>query len=86
MHHYLKIDRAFFEAVICGEKTFEIRNNRDRGFQKGDAISLEEVSRIGPAVMTMTGRQVTATITYVTNYEQKPDFVVFAFQLKEPTQ
>lgn len=35
--HNLKIRKDFADAVYCGEKTFEIREN-DRGFQKGDII------------------------------------------------
>lgn len=79
MNHELKIDKAFFEAVACGDKTFEIRNNRDRGFQRGDTIKLNEVSHISPALTT--GRTLSGVITYVINYEQKPDFVVFSFKL-----
>jgi ASC-1-like (ASCH) protein len=81
MNHVLKIDKAFFEAAACGDKTFEIRNNRDRGFQKGDTIRLNEASHISPALTT--GRSLTGVITYVLNYEQKPDFVVFSFKLDE---
>lgn len=79
MHHDLKIEKTFFEAVICGDKTFEIRNNRDRGFQKGDTITLLEKSDIGTSLLT--GRKIKARITYVLNYEQKPDFVVFSFSM-----
>ena len=35
--HRLKIMKDFADAVIGGEKTFEIRKN-DRGYQKGDII------------------------------------------------
>lgn len=79
-HHDLKIEKAFFEAVLSGDKTFEIRNNRDRGFQRGDTITLHELSSIGTSLKT--GRHASAVITYVINYEQKPDFVVFSFRLE----
>lgn len=78
MNHDLKIESAFFEAVLSGDKTFEVRNNRDRGFQKGDTITLYELSKISPALNT--GRKINAVITYVLNYEQKPDWVVFSFR------
>lgn len=77
MNHELKIERAFYEAVLSGDKTFEIRNNRDRGFQKGDTVTLVELSGLGSLA---TGRTISAVITYVLNYEQKPDFVVFSFR------
>ena len=41
MIHELKILPKYFEAVISGEKTFEIRKN-DRNFRKGDFLALNE--------------------------------------------
>ena len=79
MNHDLKIEKAFFDAAASGDKTFEIRNNRDRGFQRGDTIRLNEVSAVSPRLLT--GRSLTGVITYVINYEQKPDYVVFSFKL-----
>lgn len=76
--HELKILSCYFDAVASGIKTFEIRKNSDRGFQKGDVIKLVETeqTRWGPRE---TGNSINAVITYVTNYEQKDDYVVFSF-------
>ncbi len=76
--HELKILDCYYKAVVNGTKTFEIRKNSDRGFQKGDVINLVETeqTRWGPRE---TGNSVNAVITYVTNYEQKDDYVVFSF-------
>lgn len=41
MIHELKILPEYFDAVIKGEKTFEIRVN-DRNFKKGDYLALNE--------------------------------------------
>ena len=41
MKHELKIWPQYFQAVLTGEKTFELRIN-DRGFQKGDLVILKE--------------------------------------------
>lgn len=41
MIHELKIATEYFEAVISGEKTFEIRKH-DRLFHKGDLLALNE--------------------------------------------
>lgn len=38
MTHNLKILKSFADAKLAGDKLFEIRYNRDRGFQKGDKI------------------------------------------------
>lgn len=35
--HKVKIYESYADAVLSGEKTFEIRNN-DRGYQKGDRL------------------------------------------------
>lgn len=37
MEHHIKIQKEFADAIMSGEKTFEIRLN-DRGYQKGDLI------------------------------------------------
>lgn len=37
--HELKIEKCFADAIDRGEKTFEVRYNADRGFQRGDLIS-----------------------------------------------
>lgn len=36
MTHELKILECYASAKVHGDKLFEIRDNRDRGFQKGD--------------------------------------------------
>lgn len=45
MKHELKTLPVYFEAVLNGDKTFEIRDNSDRGFQKGDTVPLPRVQR-----------------------------------------
>jgi len=81
MHHDLKILPVYFEAVKSGDKTFEIRDDRDRGFQKGDTVTLHELATDKnhlPESMRYTGRKLHRKISSVTAYEQKPGFVVFA--------
>jgi hypothetical protein len=38
-YHWLKTDPVYWDAINCGEKTFEVRRD-DRGFQKGDMLKL----------------------------------------------
>lgn len=82
MHHELKILPCYFDAVKRGDKTFEIRDNSDRGFQKGDTITLREYDpSIAPVdSFRYTGMKVDAEITYVTGYAQKDGYVVFSFK------
>lgn len=49
MIHQLKIQEAFAEAILCGEKTFEVRVN-DRGFQKGDHVVFNVIDQAGNSV------------------------------------
>ena len=80
MHHELKILPVYFEAVVIGVKTFEIRNNTDRDFQKGDMVTLKEVLATDPS--KFTGREQLVRISYVTDFQQPDNQVVFGFQLK----
>ena len=83
MKHELKILPAYFEAVLSGEKTFEIRNNNDRGFQKGDTLVLREFDpdlSSSTLAMCYTGRTIERVVSYVSNYEQQPGFVVLGLK------
>lgn len=85
MNHELKILPTYFEAVLSGAKTFEIRDDKDRGFQKGDTVTLREFDP--NKVMQhqrFTGRRLEREITYVTAFEQKPGYVVFAHREAKP--
>lgn len=77
--HQLKILPVYFIAVKEGAKTFEIRQNDDRGFQRGDTVELMEhdAKKLGSP---FTGRSILVRISYVSNFEQKEGFVVFSFR------
>lgn len=44
--HNLTIFNDFADAVVSGDKTFEIREN-DRGYQKGDHIKFQAIDKTG---------------------------------------
>lgn len=75
--HRLKILPVYFDAVLSGEKTFEIRYNDDRGFQKGDKITLV---KINPVNGLETSDLLHRRISYVTNYKQIEGYVVFGIK------
>lgn len=83
--HRLKTWPCYFEPVLSGLKKFEIRNNTDRGFQKGDVVILAEYDPTSyhstDSSGGYTGRTAMGEITYVTNYAQAPGYVVFGFTL-----
>ncbi len=71
--HSLKILPEYFKEVIAGNKTFEIRKN-DRNFQVGDLVLLREY-----VDNEYTKELLGVRITYITNYAQKDDYIVFSF-------
>ena len=70
--HALKCEDKYFIALVRGEKTFEIRKN-DRDYRVGDRLHLWEISS-----NRETGRHAEFVITYMTDYEQKPGYVVMS--------
>lgn len=76
MKHELKIKPEYFAAVVTGEKTFEIRNNSDRNFQVGDTLVLKSWDG------EFNGNFVERTVSYITDFEQKPGYVVLGLANK----
>lgn len=77
-HHLLKCRAEYFKVSWAGYKPFEIRLN-DRNFQLHDEIILQEIT--GPCTgYDYTGREIIGFITYLTDYEQKPGYIVFAYR------
>lgn len=67
-HHNLKIRNGFYSAKLNGNKLFEIREN-DRDFKVGDTVSYTSINgNLYDGIWK---------ITYVTDFQQKPNYVVF---------
>ena len=81
MKHILKTWPQFFEKVLSGDKTFEIREN-DRSFKVNDELVLKEWE---PDKEKFTGREVTKTVTYMTTFAQNQNYVVMALGSKDLT-
>lgn len=64
--HELKLQYDFCDAVLHGEKTFEIRLN-DRGYQKGDRVKFIPVSNGGMFQESHAIVEKEYEITYVLN-------------------
>lgn len=60
--HTLKTWPTFYEAVLDGRKTFEVRRGNDRTYQVGDLLDLQEWD---PETKAFTGRRLLRRITYV---------------------
>ncbi len=61
MTHELKVLPEYFEALVNGSKTFEIRKN-DRNFQVGDWLLLKEWN---PETEEYTGYSVLRYVSYI---------------------
>jgi len=78
--HALKTWPVYFETVVDGRKTFEIRKN-DRDFHVGDTLVLQEWD---PEKKSYTGRRVEVEVTYLTSVDDfghlKPGVVVMGIK------
>lgn len=80
MIHELKIDENFTDAIISGDKNFEIRYN-DRGYQKGDIIKFSPVSSVGSCDTLNPLYNALYEITYVLNgWGLKEGYVVLGIK------
>lgn len=62
MEHKLKILSRYYEAILQGKKTFEVRKD-DRQFQQGDTLILQET--VTPYGCGYTGREMKVEVTYI---------------------
>lgn len=79
--HELKTWKEFYEAVVSGHKTFEVRKD-DRNFQEGDYLKLIEVDP-DDNEMKPTGKRSYYCITYILKGEQwgiMPGYVVLGIK------
>lgn len=73
--HDLKVWPEFFDALVDGRKSFEIRKN-DRGYQKGDTLLLREYA---PGPDEYTGRELRRHVMYILSGD---DPLGYAFGLR----
>jgi hypothetical protein len=60
--HVLKCWPCYFEAILDGRKTFEVRSTADRRFEIGDILLLREWV---PETETYTGRHILCKVPYI---------------------
>lgn len=76
----LDIQEKYLLPIIAGDKTFEIREQRDRKFYVGQYICLKHTS-IESDKKRAINTMLIINIKYITDYDQKPDHVVFSFDI-----
>lgn len=67
-------------SILAGDKTFEIREQRDRNFHVGQHVCLKH-TRIESDKNRVRTTMIIIKIKYITAYDQKPDYVVFSFDI-----
>lgn len=72
--HNLKIEPQYYDALLLGIKSFEIRKN-DRDFKVGDILKLSEYKD-----GYYTGGSYRAKIIYITDYAQQEGYVVMGIE------
>lgn len=82
MTHEIKILCQFADAIVSGDKTFEIREN-DRAYQKGDFIKFKPIDKNGFRINGHPIADKEYVITYVINgWGLKNGFVTFGIKDK----
>lgn len=79
MEHELKTLPMFFEAILSGNKKFEVRKD-DRDFSIGDTLLLREYAGEGE----YTGRKMRVNVNYILggyNWGIRQGFVVMSITL-----
>ena len=76
----LNILEEYLLPIIAGDKTFEIRERRDRHFYVGQHICLKH-TRIESDKNMAINTMIIIKIKYITDYAQNPDHVVFSFDI-----
>jgi hypothetical protein len=66
IEHKVRSWPQFFEAMLSGAKTHEVRRLTDRDYRVGDRLRLQEYD---PVTETYSGRELVVQITYMTSAE-----------------
>ena len=82
--HQLKCFAEYLDRIQSGQKTFEIRKN-DRDFQVGDELVLVEFKNKTreDILYPSCGREIRVRVVYMTNFEQKPGYVVMGIEIEK---
>jgi Domain of unknown function (DUF3850) len=64
VEHTVKCWPQFFDPILSGKKTHDLRRSDDRDFRVGDVLHLQEFE---PETNRYTGRELRVKITYITS-------------------
>ena len=79
MTHHIKLKHFYADAVLSGQKNFEVRYN-DRGYQRGDKVHFQVVDEAGITMSHPLNRE-TYIITYLIHgYGLEKDWCAFGIK------
>lgn len=76
----LNVLEEYLLPILAGDKTFEIREQRDRRFYVGQHICLKH-TKFEKGTNIAINTMLIIKIKYITEYAQKSDHVVFSFDI-----
>lgn len=79
MTHNIKLSHHYADAVLSGEKNFEIRYN-DRGYQKGDKVVFSVVDDAKIVVSHPLNREIYRITYLIHGYGLEKDWCVFGIK------
>ncbi len=77
--HNLKIKEEYFEAILQGKKTFELRKN-DRDYQVGDLIHFIKTDGLEYFGHSKDVFRITYILTNVQEYGLDKDYCIFSIK------
>jgi hypothetical protein len=86
VEHRVKCWPQFFNPILSGEKTHDLRRSNDRNFRVGDLLRLQEFD---PKTNRYSGRELKVKITYITSADYPcalsenalhPDFCILSIR------
>ena len=77
--HKIKLSWYYADAVLTGEKPFEIRYN-DRGYQKGDLLQFEVVDDVKLRIPHTLNNRVFEITYLIHGYGLEKDWCVFGIK------
>jgi hypothetical protein len=84
--HTIKIARRYYERLVIGQKTFEVRRN-DRDYQVGDLLNFDVVNDVNsntPEPLPEGGWE-KAKVTYThQGYGLDEDFIILGVKMLDP--
>lgn len=79
MIHNIKLKHFYADAVLAGQKNFEVRYN-DRGYQRGDKVCFQVVDEAGISMSHPLNREMYIITYLIHGYGLEKDWCAFGIK------